>query len=406
MAFENKTIDEVYNLVVAGFESEFNTQFRLLPKAFIHVLAKVYAGVYITLYKLAGWIFLQIFPETASYGTVDILGKKVNPLVEWGNLIGCGEPNEATIFSATLEVDVLADGIISAGTQLKSSLTGKLYLVNEAVTVVLSDGDTVEISVDCSENGTAGNLSVGDELKFVSPLGFISDKATVKTVDIEAVDSEDIDVYRHRILNRWKTQPQGGSLSDYRIWASNVEGVYQTYIYSDDDSPAGVIIFVCADEISTGSRVASAALCKAVGEACTYDPDTGEQNRKPVTAILDPDFDESYSNVKSITESLFDVYVTGYTGNVDTMKENLKTSVENYFKEREPYIRGLSVDDNRVDGISVNNLVGIVNEITIANIADFTGVVLMHSSESISDYTLGRGELAKLNNLYINGVAV
>jgi len=406
MAFENKTIQEVYDLVIAGFESEFNTQFRLLPKAFIHVLAKVYAGVYITLYKLAGWIFLQIFPDTASYGTVDILGKKINPLVEWGNLIGCGEPNEATTFSATCQVSVLADGIITAGTQLKSSITGKLYLVNETVTVVLSDGDTALISVDCSENGTPGNLEVNDELKFVSPLGFIGDTAIVKVVDNEAVDSEAVDVYRHRVVNRWKTQPQGGSLSDYRIWASDVEGVYQTYIYSDDDSAAGVVIYVCADEVSTGSRSASNALLKAVGEACTYDPETGEQNRKPVTAILDPDFDESYANVRSITESLFDVYVTGYTGDVSVMSENLKTAVENYFKEREPYIRGLSVDDNRVDGISVNNLIGIVNEIAVANTASFTGVILRHASEAIDEYTLGRGELAALNNLYINGVAV
>ena len=103
---------------------------------------------------------------------------------------------------------------------------------------------------------------------------------------------------------------------------------------------------------------------------------------------------------------MFDVYVTGYTGDVSVMSENLKTAVENYFKEREPYIRGLSVDDNRVDGISVNNLIGIVNEIAVANTASFTGVVLRHASEAIDEYTLGRGELAALNNLYINGVAV
>lgn len=406
MAFENKTIQEVYNTFITGLESELNTQFRLLPKAFVHVLAKVMAGVYITLYKLCGWIFLQIFPETASYGTVDVLGKKINPLVEWGNLIGCGEPNEATTFSAQCRVAVLNDGVITAGTQLKSAITGKVYLVNESVTVLLSEGESVLISVDCAENGTAGNLEAGDELKFVSPLGFIGDVATVETVDVEAVDAEDVEVYRHRVVNRWKTQPQGGSLSDYRIWASDVEGVYQTYIYSDDNSPAGVIIFVCADEVSTGSRIADNALCKAVGEACTYDPETGEQNRKPVTAVLDPAYDGSYANVKTITEVMFDVYITGYTGDVSVMSENAKTAIQNYMKEREPYIRGLSVDNNRVDSISVNNLIGLVNEIATANTASFDGVNLMKSSEMIAEYTLDRGELAKLNNLYINGVAV
>ncbi len=406
MAFENKTIKEVYDVVVAGFETEFNTEFRLLPKAFIHVLAKVWAGIYIVLYKLAGWIFLQIFPSTASYGTVEILGKKINPLVEWGTLIGCGEPYDATTFSAQVKVTVLADGIISSGTQLKSSLTGKLYLVNETVVIDSSLGDTALVSVDCSESGTAGNLEQDDELKFVNPLGFIGDKAVIDSIDNIAVDSEAIESYRNRINNRWKTQPQGGSLSDYRIWASDVEGVYQTYVYSDDDSAAGVIIYVCADPGITGSRIADNALCKAVGHSCTYNPETGEQNRKPVTAVLDPDFNESYSNVKSVTESIFDVYIVNYSGDVDAMKNNLKTSIENYLFEREPYIRGLSVDNNRVDSISVNNLVGIMNEIAIANTASFDSIDLRHSSASITEYTLGRGELAKLGNLYINGVAV
>ena len=88
------------------------------------------------------------------------------------------------------------------------------------------------------------------------------------------------------------------------------------------------------------------------------------------------------------------------------MKDTVKTNIENYLLEREPYIRGLSVDNNRMDDISVNNLIGIVNEIAIANTASFTGVSLYHASESIAAYQLGRGELAKLGTLYINGVAV
>ena len=103
---------------------------------------------------------------------------------------------------------------------------------------------------------------------------------------------------------------------------------------------------------------------------------------------------------------MFDVYITGYTGDVSVMSENAKTAIQNYMKEREPYIRGLSVDNNRVDSISVNNLIGLVNEIATANTASFDGVNLMKSSEMITEYTLDRGELAKLNNLYINGVAV
>ena len=404
--FENKTIQEVYDLTLNGFETEFNTRFRLLPKAFVHVTCKVIAGLYITLYKMAAWIFLQIFPSTAQFGVVNILGKEINPLVEHGNQIGCGKPYEATTFQAKAEISVLADGVLNSGTQLKSSLTGKLYLVTTTKIIHLSDGASQLIDIECTESGTAGNLSEDDELKFVNPIGFLGDTATIDEVTTEAVDGESADSYRHRVVTRWKTQPQGGALSDYRIWGNEVPGVYQIYVYSDDDSAAGVILYVCADKELTGSRVADAALLKAVGESCSYNPDTGAADRKPLTAVLDPDFDESYKNVKTITEEIFDVYITGYTGDVDIMKNTAKSNIENYLLEREPYIRGLSVDNNRFDSISVNNLVGIVNEIAIAHTASFTGVSLQHSNETISSYQLGRGELAKLGNLYINGVAV
>lgn len=405
MAFENKTIKEVYDTVVRGFESEFNTQFRLLPKSFVHVTAKVIAGLYITLYKIAAWIFLQIFPDTASNEVIDILGKKINPLVEWGKLIGIGEPNSAVAWSGKASVTVLSDGVINSGLQLKSSLTGKLYLVTEAV-IIHKDDEDVCICVECTESGTAGRLSVGDELKFVNPIGFIGEKAFVTEISADGVDAESDESYRHRIVYRWKTQAQGGSLSDYRIWSSEVEGVYQTYIYSDDNSAAGVIIYVCADEASTGSRIANAGLLKAVGEACTYDPDTGEQNRKPVTAVLDPRNDGSYTNIKSVSETVFNVNIKGYTGTVSLVKDSIKTAITNYLKEREPYIRGLSVDNNRLDSITVNNLIGIVNEIAIANTGSFGSVQLICGGADLASYTLGRGELATLGILTINGVQI
>src|SRR5574344_151048 len=111
--FENKTISEVYDLTLNGFETAFNTRFRLLPKSFIRVTCKVIAGLYITLYKMGAWIFLQQFPSTASYGIFKVLGKEVNPLIEHGNQIGCGKPYEATTFAGKIKISVLDDGILN-----------------------------------------------------------------------------------------------------------------------------------------------------------------------------------------------------------------------------------------------------------------------------------------------------
>lgn len=403
MAFENKTVDDLYSLAVTGFEHNFNKRFRLLPKSFIRVLSKVMAGLWIILYKQQAWIFLQIFPDTASFDEVEVLGKRIRPLVEWGELIGAGTPLDSTVFAGTVMGNAVADGFLYSGTQLKSDLTGKVYLV--ADTVTLTEGEEFSANIYCTESGTAGNLDVGDALNFVAALGDVKKDAVVTHVSSSAVDGESENVYRNRVVNHWRTQPQGGALADYREWSADVPGVYQTYIYNDDDSPAGVIVYVCANEETTGSRIASSALCVAVGESCTYNPN-GKGNRKPVTAVLDPGHDGSYRNVKSIIETAFDVEITDYSGSLSAVKDSIKSQVKNYLKEREPYIRGLSVDDTRKDRIDVNNIVGIINEIAIGETEYFDNVRLRLRGEEIKRYTLDKGELATLDRLLINGMEV
>ena len=50
MAYENKTVDYVYNLLIQSFQEKFNNRLRLLPKSFIVILAKVCAAVFVVTY--------------------------------------------------------------------------------------------------------------------------------------------------------------------------------------------------------------------------------------------------------------------------------------------------------------------------------------------------------------------
>lgn len=401
MAFENKTIEDVNNLIISGIESELNVKFRLLPKAFIRVLAKVLAAVYITLYKQQAWIFLQMFVDTASFDEVEILGRKIKPLVMWGNLVGIGEPDGATQWEGVIEVNVTkVNTYLDQGTQFLNPATGKIYITTQ--TKLLAN-QKESITVKCAESGLGGNLVAGDMLNSVSPLFNIDKKATVSEVTVIAVDAESADSYRSRVKARWQVQPQGGALGDYRKWASDVAGVLQTYIYKDDDSAAGVLIYVVAD---TEDRIAPAGLLKLVGEACSYNPVTGE-GRKPITAILDPSNDGSYSNVRACSVVGFDVYVERFEGQgIGEFKNGVKSNFEAYFKEREPFVRGLSVDNIRTDRVSSINLISIANDIAESLNGHFSGLELKKDNVVLADYELGKGELAKLNKLYVNGVEV
>jgi len=403
MAYKNKTIEEVQQLLIRSFEHEFNTQLRILPKSFIKILCKVFAGVFIIVYKLVGWYFLQMFPETADWEEVTILGVRLRPLVKLGVLFGVGEPLAGVQWRGIITIDVLTQGsVLYSGTQLKSSVTGKLYIVEETKTL-LQIKETV--SVVCTEIGTAGNLEQNDTLNFVNPYGFIKTEAIVFDVARVGLDNELESSYRNRVINRFRLQPQGGALADYRIWASEVQGVLNVYPYNDKEQPGGVLLYVSGISDVYADRIPDKGLLKKVGEACTYDPETGRATRKPLTAMLDPKNDGSYSNVKPIAVAVFDIVITGVSGIVPAdFAQVVKPVLQNYFLDRDLYIRGLSDDNNRTNVISKNHIITVVNQIAISVKAIFETAEIRKDGKGAPLYTLDNGELARLGALAIDGV--
>jgi hypothetical protein len=401
-AFENKTIGEIRELIINSFQNSFNKMFRLLPKSFIKVIASVFAAVYIILHKQIGWLFLQLFPETAYWGTINILGIKVRPLVKWGILIGVGEPKNGSQWKGKIAVIVSHNGgALVAGMQLTGDITGKLYITEEGAAL---DSDTAIVPVICADTGTAGNLESGDTLSFVTPLGNVQRTAAVSEVTSYAVEDEAEAEYRERVVNRFRSPPMGGALSDYRRWASDVPGVLNTYPYKDTETPSGVLIFVAGVPSIFPDRIPTLDLLRQVGRACTFDPTTGKATRKPITAVLDPGYNDNYQNVKPVNVTDFDVYIDGISGvPISDFGDAVRPAIESYFSGREPYIRGLSDDNNKTNIISKNNISSVVDQTAISLKAEFSGVMMFCNGAAAATHTLGMGELAKLYRLYLNG---
>jgi uncharacterized phage protein gp47/JayE len=405
MAYENKTIEEVRDLILNAIKSKFNLLFRLLPKSFLKVISAVFAGVFIICYKQIGWLFLQLFPETASWKPVSILGFRVRPLIKWGILIGVGEPKTGSQWRGKMNVGVVtASGALVAGTQLKSDITGKLYITESGVPL---EGETVQAPIISTENGSAGNLEAGDALVFASPLGNVGKTAMVSEVTAYAEDDETESSYRARVVSRFRSPPLGGALSDYRIWAGDVPGVLNSYPYKDVDTATGVFVFVAGVPAQFPDRIPSADLLRQVGDAITYNPVTGKANRKPIAAVIDPDYDGSYRNVKPVTLKLYDVYIFGLAGiSVSDFTGAGKPAIENYFLGREPYIRGLSDDNNKTNAVSKNSVSSVVDQICRSLKAEFDTVTLKAGNAAVTNDTLGMGQLCKLNALFVNGVQI
>jgi len=398
MALENKTIEEIKDLIITQLEAELNQTIPILPKNFNRLLSKVLAGVFIILYKKAQFIFLQMFVSQASFDEIEVLGKKIIPLVEWGKLLGIGNPFPSQQTILKLKLTVISIGqILQSGTQFISNNNGLIYITQQNYT--LSTG-IFYINVICTTGGTEGNLEVDQILNIIDNEGYIDDEAIIDEIIQDGIDSESEEEYRQRVVERFQLQPQGGALADYRIWAQDAPGVYQTYIYTGDP-PSNVLIYVAGDNSIYPYRVPSAALLIEVGNVCTYDPETGLATRKPVNAIIDPDYDETYGNVLPIDPHFFDVTVFNLEAeDLPYVKNLIQQSLNSYFFEREPFIKGLSLLPIK-NKISQAAIIGLIFDIVNVNNGSFSGanLILSGSLVPIESYTLGEGELAVFNIL-------
>lgn len=384
--------------IIVQLEAAISQSIPLLPKAFSRVLAKVLAGVYVTLYKYAGFSLLQQFVSTASMEATLVNGKLIVPLVEWGMLIGVGKPIAARQAELTVSVTVLTQtGSLPGLSQLLYAPTGVVY---QTVGAVPLDAATVEVVVRASSDqaggdgsGTLGNLEPGQELSFASPLPNVARAAVVTGTSVEGADGEAPEAYRERVVQRYRRRPQGGAYADYQQWATSIAGIRSAFPYTG--LPGEVDVYVEATDDLDPDGIPSGPQLEAVRDAIQFDPDespspTGLANRRPANAAV---------NVLPIVRATFDVEVSGFEADdPPTVLAAIESGVDEFLRARAPYIVGLSALP-RLDRITQGAIGGVVNEIAEANAASVASVVLRRTGVAIQQYTLAHGELAKLGTL-------
>lgn len=391
---ETPTTQEIAENIVAQVEANLNETVPLMPKAFIRVLAKALAGVFVLVYKYAGSMFLQMFVAHASMRETTILGKTVRPLVEWGRLFGAGDPIAATRAELRISVTVLNQvGTLPGESQLVFPATGVVYLTTSTVEL---NASTVEVGVRASSDqtggggaGSIGNLQPGDTVLFASPLPNIATRATVVAQTVTGADGETEAAYRARVLRYAQKRPQGGASADYELWAEDDPGIIHVYPYAG--APGEVDVYVEATVASSGSEdgIPTTAQLEAVAALIEFDKD-GLASRRPVNAGV---------NVYPITRVTFDVQVTGVEApDVAAAEATIGAAVDEYFRAREPFIVGLS-SLPRNDRVTLAAVSGVVDDAVSALGGTVTSVVVKLSGVPTPAYTLGDGEKAKLGTM-------
>jgi len=396
-----KTSD-ISDNIISQIQTSLNQTIPALPKSFTRVLAKAVAGVFILLYKYAGFMFLQLFVQTASDQETEINGETVTPLTLWGRLVGVGDPSSAVAAQLSISVTVETQGgTLPSYSQLTNSTNGVTYVTTSSV---LLDADTVTVTIKAVSDqsggngkGAIGNLEAGDEVKFVSSVADVATTATVLSQVVTGSDAEDTDDYRQRIIDEFQARPQGGAYSDYRSWGSEVTGITNIYPYSGT-VPGTVEIYAEATEDSSGSEdgIPTDAQLTAVAEAIEYDED-GLATRRPVGANV---------IVSAITRTEWVVTVSGLIDStLDSeadAQEAVTAAVEEYFLAREPYIVGLDVLP-RYDTVSRSAVIGAVEDVMTARGGTFSTATLALASAPTVDLELQlltRGEKVKASVVF------
>lgn len=371
MALNAPTIIEIADNIIGDIETKLGQSVPLLQKAVFRVMALAYGGIWLLLYKQGVWLYNQTFPQLASEDFLELLGenKRITrtPAVAW---------------EGTADVVVLSAGTLFAGTQLINNATGVIYIITTNVSVTPG---TESIDLKATTSGEIGSLQVGQEIDFASPLGIAEDTVTITAETVTAADEEDLEAYRARVLDAYQKQPQGGALADYEQWAEETPDVINAYPYSGT-LPSEVDVYIEVDNQPDG--IPTIPQKEAALDYITYDPITGRQTRKPVTADV---------TVFGISRTAFDVEITGLSPDTPEIRSAIETALTNYFLGREPYILGLSIE--RVDKITISSVTSIADNAASANGAAFTTLDLEIATIPVITYTLDEGEKAKLGSL-------
>lgn len=396
MALNTPTTAELNNLIIQQLELALNQSIPILPKAFNRVLAKTLAAVFIQLYKYGGFIFLQIFVSKATIEETTINGVLVSPLIEWGILIGVGEPTKAT--NAELLIDITVEnqvGSLRSGEQLTSNKNGVIYITKESV---LLDAAVVQAEIiavnDAEGNGGAGiigNLEPGDIVSFVNPLQNVFRDTVVDSQTVTGAEGESPEAYRQRVIDRFQKRPQGGASADYEQWGEEVPGIINVYPYTGDPGEVNVYSEATPESSGDPDGIPTQAQLDAVKESIEYD-ENGLATRRPIG---------SFVNSLPIIRTGFDVKVFDLqVEDQATVEAEIESSLTDYYLDRAPYVDGLTVPP-RTDKISINTIIGIIDDSVTSRNGTFTDATMNLNGIPIdlTIYYLDEGEKSKLVNV-------
>jgi uncharacterized phage protein gp47/JayE len=217
--FNRPSLQTLYAQAVAAFQSIPNV-LPFLRRNVLAIESKILAGqtdqMYGYMARLIDWVLIP-FTSRGDY------------LTRWMAGVGVPRQNAAAAGGAVIIQGTVGISV-GAGWVLQNTTTGVLY-TTQAV-LELTSGMDDAVSVVATAGGASGNLPAGATLTPVTAIAGVSATVTVGSAGLTGGSDVESDTDGQiRLQQRMSSQPMGGSIWDYQVWAKDVAGVTRAWIF-------------------------------------------------------------------------------------------------------------------------------------------------------------------------------
>ncbi|RLW71880.1 baseplate J/gp47 family protein [Escherichia coli] len=133
----------------------------------------------------------------------------------------------ATTASGYMRWEGVSDGLkVTAGSVIQRDDLVQYTATADAT----SAGGVLRVPIACSSAGAVGNADDGTSLILVTPVNGLPSSGVADTLT-GGFDTEDLETWRARVIERYYWTPQGGADGDYVVWAKEVPGITRAWAY-------------------------------------------------------------------------------------------------------------------------------------------------------------------------------
>jgi len=392
MSKPTPSISTLYTKLVTDIKSKLGI-LVVLVKFVINALSAVLAAqlklIYLYMVDIQNNQFADTADTAANGGTLERLGAMyLNRL-----------PFDATdgIYDATV-TGVNGSFIPKGSTFLSnagSNAPGNLY-TNDADYYL--PGTTGTLPIRSVLAGADYLLDITDTLTPTAPILGVDNVVTISAITQTPTNAEDTEVYRAAVLNAMRLQPQGGSKTDYREWATDANGVRLVYPYVKNGEAGTVQVYVEAVTASStdGHGTPSAGLLTDVEDVIEMNPDTtiptNKRGRRPIQANLE---------VLPVNPTPVDITISGLQVDSAAIRNSISTNVEAYLYTVRPYISGADLPREKNDILSSVRLQSVITD-TIGTANTFLSFAMAVNGVTVNSYTFSLANIPYLRNVTYN----